>query len=290
MVEHTYLGNFPDERQDVWTEECQGVAHDDSYWYITQKSSVWRAPVWKDLRTPFHDGDDGVIRRSIPVAGYDHMGDADVSNGVLFVPLEGKRRVLWFSVDRKPRIATFSTPDLRYLWSDELGAQSKGGWCAVDSRGRLFSSNGRLSARDPLYCYEIEDSGVRLVGRVTLLDEGGEPVDLDLMQGGTFADDDHLYLSCGYYKGFDASWGLHLFDLRSRRRIARSTNGSGTFNYEFHPTRGVSGFAEEPEGITWWDLDRPRAPGIGGQLHAILLDNDANGDDVYFKHYRVDGL
>jgi hypothetical protein len=49
-------------------------------------------------------------------------------------------------------------------------------------------------------------------------------------------------------------------------------------------------YDEEPEGLTWWDLDRSDAPGIEGQLHAIVLDNDDNGDDIYFKHYRVEGL
>ena len=101
-----------------------------------------------------------------------------------------------------------------------------------------------------------------------------------------FADDHHLYISCGYYEDPHPSWGLHLFDLRTQRRIVRSTNGSGSFNYEFHPGGSTD---EEPEGLTYWDLDGRNAPGIKGQLHAILLDNDANGDDVYFKHYRVQG-
>jgi len=55
---------------------------------------------------------------------------------------------------------------------------------------------------------------------------------------------------------------------------------------------------EEPEGLTWWDLTAPNAPSVPGttssglrvadtQLHAILLDNDFLGDDVYVKPYRV---
>ena len=48
---------------------------------------------------------------------------------------------------------------------------------------------------------------------------------------------------------------------------------------------------EEPEGLTYWDLDGRKVPGIEGQLHAILLDNDTwSDDDVYLKHYRVQGL
>jgi hypothetical protein len=170
----------------------------------------------------------------------------------------------------------------------------KAGWCAIDSTGILLSSNSRVTPRDakgegPVFRYRIQPKAKSLtfLGRFLLRDEQGTPVVLDTMQGGTFADDDHLYISCGFDEGSHPSWGLHLFDLRTQRRIVRSTNGSGSFNYEFHPGGSTD---EEPEGLTYWDLDRRNAPGIKGQLHAVLLDNDANGDDVYFKHYRVQGL
>jgi hypothetical protein len=69
------------------------------------------------------------------------------------------------------------------------------------------------------------------------------------------------------------------------RRIERSHNGAGGFAFEFDSTFPVY---EEAEGLTVWDLDADgRAPNVAGQLHAILLDNDEFGDDVYVKHYRV---
>jgi hypothetical protein len=47
--------------------------------------------------------------------------------------------------------------------------------------------------------------------------------------------------------------------------------------------------------LTVWDLDDGRAPGIRGQLHVMMLDNDeTSADDIYIKHYtnaiRVDAL
>ena len=293
VVEHTYLGNFPDERQDDWTDECQGVTHDANHWFITQKDAVWRVPLAKNLRDHLQDGVDGVRKRPIPLAGYDHFGDPDVHRGSLFVPLEGKRRIVPFvTVDRVPRIAAFRADTLELKWSAALPLQQKAGWCAIDSKGFLLSSNGLVTPRirdreGPLFRYRIGEHALTFVDRIVLRDEDGTPVVLDSMQGGTFADDHHLYISCGFFEKPHPSWGLHLFDLRTKRRIARSTNGSGSFNYEFHPGNG---FDEEPEGITWWDLDGRNAPRIRGQLHAILLDNDDNGDDVYFKHYRVRGL
>jgi hypothetical protein len=49
---------------------------------------------------------------------------------------------------------------------------------------------------------------------------------------------------------------------------------------------------EELEGIDIWDLDSGISPGIGGQIHLIMLDNDSgilDGDDIYLKHFRVTG-
>jgi hypothetical protein len=295
VVQHTYLGNYPDERQDDWTAECQGVTHDRDHWFITQKGSVWRVPIGKDLRDHLKDGVDGVRRRPIPLGGYDHFGDPDCHDGLLYIPLEGKRRIFGFvTVPRVPRIAAFRASDLQFLWSALLPKQQKAGWCAIDSHGVLLSSNSRVTPRaekgeGPIFRYLINATARTLtfIDRIVLRDEQGTPVVLDSMQGATFADDHHLYISCGYYEDPHPSWGLHLFDMRTRRRIVRSTNGSGSFNYEFHPGGSTD---EEPEGLTYWNLDRRNAPGIRGQLHAILLDNDANGDDVYFKHYRVEGL
>ena len=49
---------------------------------------------------------------------------------------------------------------------------------------------------------------------------------------------------------------------------------------------------EEPEGITVWDLDSegaPHVPGAGGQVHALMLDNElpSSSDLVSIRHYRA---
>src|SRR4030095_2699791 len=96
----------------------------------------------------------------------------------------------------------------------------------------------------------------------------------------------------------EATWGVHVFETRPgsgtecgggdpctiAQRVERSHNGSGGFAYEFNTTN-----LEEPEGLTFWDLDADgRAPGLRGQLHVVLLDNDiTNDDDAYVKHYRL---
>jgi len=47
---------------------------------------------------------------------------------------------------------------------------------------------------------------------------------------------------------------------------------------------------EEIEGLTVWNLDDGRAPGIRGQVHVLMSDlEDASNDDLYFKHMRGGG-
>ena len=118
------------------------------------------------------------------------------------------------------------------------------------------------------------------------------------MQGGCFDNDNHLHIMNGYVthdKGTRVSWanskgGISVFKVSSTpsagytQTICRLThsNQSGGFRFQFN------GSGEEPQGLTYWDLDKDtRAPEIDGQLHAIMIDNTGKGaDDFFFKHYR----
>jgi hypothetical protein len=58
VVQHTYLGNLPDERQDDWTGECQGVTHDRNHWFITQKGAGIKGQLHAILLDNDSNGDD----------------------------------------------------------------------------------------------------------------------------------------------------------------------------------------------------------------------------------------
>ncbi|MGH7820443.1 MAG: HYR domain-containing protein [Candidatus Binatia bacterium] len=189
--------------------------------------------------------------------------------------------------------------------------QTSWGWVAVDPGGALVSSEFEDVTELRRYAIDwarLRDTGeavISFLDFVVLQDETGAPLELEHLQGGEFADDDGsiLYLSNGFLGSQDPSWGVHVFRTRSgsgaecrglggscvvARRIERSHDGPGGFAYEFDPSDCVNCPREEPEGLTFWDLDADgRAPGVGGQLHVILLDNDEDSsDDVYVKHYR----
>ena len=46
-----YLGDYPSSRENFFSEEAQGVAHDASAWFLTTKDRVYRVPFSYDLNS-----------------------------------------------------------------------------------------------------------------------------------------------------------------------------------------------------------------------------------------------
>jgi hypothetical protein len=299
---YNYLGNDrPAEGNPGWHEEAQGLAHDHDNWFIAQKSTIWKIPVTNDLAAPATQGVRGVLKADIGtiggLAGYDHFGDPEVfePEGYLFVPVtsdEGKPKV----------IAVFSCEPLTYITcaTTPPGADDTvdGGWCVVDpKRGELLIPN--TGSPSILNRYQVNYDALTTSGRleltpngfIPLLLEDGTACSLQYLQGGCMSPSGELlYLVAGNISV--PSEGICVFQMTNSpsglitgRRIKRSSQDSGRFIYEFDNSEWP-GPRQEPEGLTFWDLDNHRAPNIRGQLHVMLLDNDVwNPDDVSVKHY-----
>ncbi len=285
---------------------------------------LWRIPVDRDLSGNVDCSTEGVSCSSAAVntplfgRGYNHYGDPDFyeleGEGYVVVPAEGG--------DLGPAAAFFRADEALEFLALAPVRQHFLSWLAVDQAGILVSSEGRTVGE--LTRYEVAWDGVRSetpvlslqeLPPVLLRDDTGAPLQINSIQGGEFSDDGQLlYLSAGFLAGRcadpdcvldcpdeDSSWGVHVFRTRPgtdaecgaagrncviARRIERSMDRAGGFAFEFDPTFSA---CEEPEGLTFWDLDADgRAPGLGGQLHVVLLDNEVTGgDEVYVKHYRM---
>lgn len=295
-----YLGNYPSHRSPGWSNELQGLAHDLQNWFITQKDTLWKFALTHDLNRGVSKAapPPGVrwsgIPGSLQQAGYDHFGDLDQYGGFLFIPLEGSRT---------PQIAVFRSYDLFFVGSFVLTRQTQAGWCALrlEPDGLyLYTSNNVINGSNPIFRYRVDlrqlnaipanvAGAFQFVNSVALY-QGSTPLSIKpYLQGGEFSPDgSHLFLVNGKSSDFDQKdGGIWVFRGTQFQFVIKSTHtsNSGSFFYEFHP--GYSKY-EEPEGITFWDLDGRGAPGLpGGQLHVILLDNDAGGDEFYIKHYRL---
>lgn len=295
---YKYLGEYPKDRENGWSSELQGVCHDDENWFFTQNGKLWKFPVSHDLNKKIKDSDiDG--KKIMRINYGHHLGDIDCYDGYIFVPIVG---------DGKPYIAVFSTKDLKLITKQTIKRNGDYfdslGWCAINpTDGRLYTSDRHMTNHygddeSPILIYDVDytaianGSGNFLTYRAALYlrTEGGSKITLKHSQGGCFDMDNNLHLVNGYPHSYGTR-GINVFRVPGTiikntnyavKRIAQSQQ-DGVFKYKFKVSQG-----EEPEGITYWDLNKikTKAPEIKGVLHVIMIDNYGTGaDDFYFKHY-----
>jgi hypothetical protein len=129
-------------------------------------------------------------------------------------------------------------------------------------------------------------TNLTFVEGIALLSETATPLTLGHTQGGVFSESGELlYILVGNIHHHDPNEGINVFDTTTWRRVRWSdnqSNPSDPFDYNFDPGRP---YGEEPEGITIWDLDDGRAPGITGQLHVGKADYEVDGYDIYIDHF-----
>ena len=306
----SFVGEYPDDEVDPdWTDNTQGVAHDKDHWFITSNFEqdtpdgkyLLKFPVGFDLGTtidvddppPGVTVDTDAMPAQLKVLGYDHFGDPDQAGGFVFLPIDGGGNGV---------IGVFRAADLSFVGFEQT-PQPGASWIAYNrSQKLLYSAAFGVSAGDGLYRYTVdldaladtEDvaASIEFLDRFDLLEADGGPLTkaMDFSQGGVFTPwGDLYYVNGSQNTDPDDSpeierGGVHLFSP-SGRLLSESQNGSGAFNFEYHPTDLD---AEEPQGIDWWNRNiGTGSPSISGQLHVLLLDNDVSEDDIFFKHYDV---
>ncbi len=281
MFTHNYLGNYPKDRENGWSEELQGVCSDGQNWYFAQKNKLWKFPLSHDLNKEITraDPERGILMTQLDgylamKGAYNHMGDLDYYNGFVFVPVEPANNLF------RARVAMYRADTLELVSYNYLNSP-KGPWCAIDSRSGLLLSSAFNNVESlQVYAPEIVN-GLYLTmpfsHHLPLYDEKGQPLQLQRLQGGAFSQRTGLlYL----VSDTDENGGIMVINPATGKRVSR-------IPVDYDPS--LLGYTrEELEGITVLDLDGGIAPGIQGQVHLLMIDNVGSGDDdLYFKHYSV---
>jgi len=293
-----------------WSNRVEGVAHDDAHWYFTVSRvpdtlafrAIWKVPVGFDLATitPTTLGVTTLLVSNVhPLFGYTDFGDPDVYrvNGVdyLIVPVSRFDNCL----SPAAAIAFFRCDTLAYLGHVTLPGQcGDAPWVAVSDAGELFTSRTDIALSEPsqrgLRVYNVDWTSLANLNPVTItfnrtipmFDENNQPLVPGHMQGGDFAHGDQLlYLSSGRFDDSNDTAdreGLHVLDTGNFRRVRHSGRGvvGELFDLYYNPGGDTE---EQPQGLTLWDLDDGRAPGIRGQLHVLV--GEGFFERVDFKHY-----
>jgi hypothetical protein len=312
------VDDYPMDAAPGWGNICQGVANDGKRnWFITNQRELWKIPVEQDLKDPA--GEIAFIDKHLSSAGYDHFGDLDYHGGYLYVPLEGADednnallcKIALFSAEAEPTPSYIGSADLfnadkphdDIRPEDETETQIRAPWCAVNPLNKLLYTSFFNS--DHLYVYEQAVAntidgivGFELIykGKFRLFDKDGvSPFSLIGIQGGVFSKNGHLYLVCNADNEDDLSKsGIFGFDMITGRNVCHTRVDYDPTEHHIPmpwPIPDVPyGPMQELEGIDIWDLDAPGAPyapGIKGQIHVIMVDQEPSNDDIYFKHFRV---
>lgn len=303
-----YNGAFPGDEETVYSGECsnnlQGITHDDDNWFFSMTEELWKIPVQCDLRnvndSSQYPGVLHVYLSSIqPLAqlGYYHIGDMS------YFEAGGQGYVLAAVEAHAPQphaIVVFRADNLQYVCRAEIPGFSDLGWVAVDPDGVLHVSHDFDTSIKRFYA-DWSQLPVSLpvleMPQVTLTREDGTPFNTGHAQGGVFSPSGEMfYFLSGIHDQHDPEEGISVFVVDNLsltwRCVKRSHQGDDYQPFWYHIDPGSPDY-EEPEGITIWDLDDGRAPGISGQLHVGMLDNDSwcdggyyDDDDVTIYHYR----
>lgn len=303
---YNYICNYPKDREMGWSDELQGVCHDESNWFFTQNGNIWKFPLSHDLNDTCksENRSKGIYKNA-----YGHrLGDFDYYDKYLFVPV---------TEDGAPYIAAFRADNLSYVAKTYLTRFGKNfssvHWCAINPKdGYLYTSdenvgNDFTEKTSPVMVYSIDMARIRnkqdgflnYKTFIRLYTSSGDRLTRKYVQGGCFDNSNHLHINNGEYtlkiSGHNYAnncGGISVFTIptipqtgaRPSYRVKRiaSSNQSKGFRYQF------DGTGEEPSGITYWDLTNKKPAGkVCGCLHAIMSDNVGTGaDDFYFKHYE----
>ncbi|HYH95399.1 hypothetical protein [Hyalangium sp.] len=267
------LGDHPSDRtySGGHSNDTQGVTHDSSYWFLTNTNNIWRVPVGTNL----NDNPSFIVGN--PWYGlYNHLGDISYGAGYLFLPLEKNGGSgSWCSFG----VMNTALQYYNYAIVPDAGISDQGEscpWVAYNPRdGHLYASAFNASYINK-YSWSVSrvnnawQVNLAFVARIQIKDKFGNATSLSSLQGAEFSNTGKLYLVS------DSTGLVYVMDI---------------FNGRIQASFGVQvdhDSYEELEGITLWDVDSGIAPGVGGQIHVQMCDNDwPDSDDFYFKHYRA---
>lgn len=307
-----FLEDFPKDEELNWSENIQGVAHDDGHWFFTNQDSLIKLPADFNLHLdPDFDHPTPDLRRrqlgssayqALNDLGINHFGDIDYYGGFIWAPLEKPEvRLPLSDVILEPArsfIAIFEPANLNLVSVTEVTDDQgpKCGWLAIDPwTGFLYSSPGTVQADIMRYQIDLAllqggtpnlDQALTLVGAIQLKEANDGDGDADVplvkplknMQGATFTPWGDLIIENGYIDDDSAAdrGGVHIFRPVGASRTATEYR----LVEESVNETGPGGFKfaydvdfdEEPEGIDWWNRGSEFAF-ARGQLHAQMVDN-----------------
>lgn len=223
----------------------EGLSHDDEFWYFTGKFffyKVNKAPL-QIVQETYH-----AIPDELKEQGYDHIGDVEVLDGILYGGMEGKSPGI---------LGRWNTTTLEIIDYQEIPEQSGAPWVTIDPYTKLLYSSDWNSDTINIY----DSTTLTLVKQMSMVDVEGYPKEI---QGASFYKGD-LYLATNVEDGvFKLNIETGAFDLALK----------DDDNYV------IDKYYYEMEGLTFWDLSEEGF----GQMH--MYGNFMNGREKAIHNFK----
>lgn len=250
LIEDWTLAHIDNFNNEDWTEECQGITTDGSFWYVISNN--------KHKRAVYKFSFDFNLIKAVVFPINQHIGHPAVWDGKIYVPVEPT------DADDTARVLEIDTELSTWVISD-LGENSdrdppgKMPWCAINPWNSYLYS----SVFDDVDCVSACDPNNLFSFKKTLKIEGEK---INSVQGGCFSNNGHLYLTSD-----DSA------DIRGYSALNGKFVGSFKLDY---------GDGDEIEGLC---IGRTiDSTGKSSFVHVIILDNESiSRDDVYINHFSV---
>jgi hypothetical protein len=279
------VNTYPKGAQYNWTDNLQGIASDGRWWYVSANTNgkrgsrstarLYRAKPQSIAR------DLGVWTRPLSQTGLthcSHIGDVDYRTGTIYVAIDGCE-------DGRAKVGMFKRETLAYEGSFDLPGLARAAgvaWNPVD--GHLYALN---RGRNGLRAYAVHAAGTgvvaELVRDIPMRASDGSRFRGNRIQGMKFAPSGRVYVI------FDdpdfAKGGVYEFEIdSSAARLTSFVPVPHGCTGVFTCTRNRMYLGDEIEGLL---IERITSGPYRGDLHVLMIDNDLDRDDVYFKHYSA---
>jgi hypothetical protein len=287
ILQFTKLKDHPSDRElsneGADSDAAQGLAYGGSYWFYSNDESLYR--LQKDFRNK--DKDFKIRNYSFGGTKCDHVGGVDYFNDEVYAALDN-------CSDGNARVAVFDAANLYLKRSGILPVlEGQFPWVAVNpiDSDYLYAVS---KDRKKLFAFDRKfNNGVSLpvVKSVNFHDHPDNKLDHFWEQGGAFSLNGLFFRSVDDAKDEDSNHtGIWVYAIDYPIRNGSGARRVGFVNIKYDPDIWVPflcGFDQCKRNYELEDLDAAMVSygPAAGDVHIIMLSNEADEDDVTIHHY-----
>ena len=199
----------------------EGLSHDDNYWYLTNKHFIYQVDKqpMKIIQSNHY-----AIPSELTEQGYDHIGDIEVNNGVLYGGVEGGPTGI---------IGCWNTTTLEMINYIKITEQKGMPWVTVNPNTNLLYTS-EWSNTERIHIYDTANN-CAYMGYLIIANPEEYPKEV---QGASFYNNE-LYIST------NINDGIYKIDINS---------GISEFVFNDDNNYLPDEYYYEMEGLTFWDL------------------------------------